>query len=216
MKADTTDAPWSAHTIRLLLDGETRYVATDATGREFEAVATGMTADDMRQAAYEGGPPTMVLDAVQLERAIRDLDDPGIRAAMLLRMRFHAHHLTDHNIQDLLWSHMGEDRPAHVLIKKGIDLIAQDERARGVEVAVEARRKRVCWRCLTRQVRTAGDDCGARCPALVDKAARPKRKSIDDMSLQDLIASQQRGSVPGSEWARKNEVPVGLTIHGAA
>lgn len=176
-----------------------------------------MTANDMRQAAYEGAPLDLVLDAVQLERAIKSIDDPGIRAAMFLRSKNHAHHLTDNDIQDILWSEMGEDRPVWQLIKRGVNLIADDERRRGFEVAANSTRRRpVCWRCTKRQVKRAGDDCGLKCPSLVDKRARPQRKSIEDMGLADLIASQERGSVPGSEWARKNEVPVGLTIHGAA
>lgn len=207
------DAPWSANTIRLLLYGETRYVARDATGREYEAVATGRTADDLRQSAYEGGSPEQVLDATQLDLAIDRIDDPGVKAAMKLRAMHHPHELTDNDIDDMLAPY-GEKRPAHQLIKRGIQLITHGEAMRAVEV--DRRHPStgpVCWRCLRTRVTLAGDDCGDTCRALKDNKARPQRQSIDNWSLDELVKSQHKGTVPGSEWIRKNEVPVGLTIH---
>lgn len=217
MEAHEGDRVWSIGSIRRLFNGEARYVAKDATGREFEGTATSPTAFELRSKAEEGGAPLhTILDVIQLERAIDAIQEFPVKVAAQLRVKMG---LTDEEIEGILRAKAITGTDAWRLIDKAVRLVAAIEGARAEEVDVDregGKRKAVCWRCMERPVQRAGHDCGAKCPALVDGAARPKRDDLGNWNLERLIDTQDKGSVPGSKYASNMESPVGLIVGAAS
>lgn len=57
---------------------------------------------------------------------------------------------------------------------------------------------------MKRPVDTAGEIC----QHCIEKY--PRHRTIEDMGLDELIATQERGTVPGQAYKEKKEIPRGL------
>jgi len=81
----------------------------------------------------------------------------------------------------------------------------------------------VCWSCLKTKrvpritkkgnrsrIRKEAITPGQTCDKCLNKWPKHRPSDASDMTLEELIASQKSGSVPGSEYLDKHELPRGV------
>ncbi len=217
------DRPWSLDKIAMLVDGE---VEIDGE------LHVGMSAYEMRMAAQSSSSDFAdpIIEAAQLDRSIQSgiLRDHKVRIAMLLRTRGG---FDEHEIEEMLDS----DRPGYALLARGAELVRRHERGRRSQLLrVRAHNGQsdapVCWRCLKAEVPRPGDWCGCTDKewkgerrsktgpgAAYDPTAQPDPSEMTDEERQAeidrLVATQEKGPIPGGEWYRKKVQPVGGTMY---
>lgn len=68
----------------------------------------------------------------------------------------------------------------------------------------------VCWKCMKRDVTAVGEMC----QFCIDKY--PRRATVVDMTLEELIETQKKGTVPGDAYRARMEIPFDMSHGGIA
>lgn len=206
------DHPWSAEKIRILVDGEVLHIAEDSAGRQHEAVSEGDTAYEQRMRCYDGDDPANIIEAAQLDRSIRRINDRAVRAAMQMRTLLGEDEYTiERYVND------ERKRPGHRLVERGCELVRRIERGdhqlkTRVRVASGQGEAPVCWRCLKVEVTRIGMDCGEDCPGLKIPGKTGKRRKLEELTLEELVATQEEGTVPGDNYRATKEFPTNRVL----
>lgn len=220
------DRPWSKTKVAILLDGEALTVERDSAGRETESILSGPSAFEMRTRAYDGfADPDTILDVAQLEMSAREISDPVVRAALLLRIRTMAH---EHSIGEYLRDPRG--RTGYRLLDRASDLIVRIGRGHHRQLnrsRAGSSEQPVCWRCLTAPVARAGECCEDICNRSTQRPPGAPRKHAEHFerpvallsdterqeAIQHLVDTQESGLVPGEEYRRKKEFAYDMREH---
>jgi hypothetical protein len=211
------DRPWTRDRVILLLDGEARRLRRSSVDEWYDDV-TGPTANDLRQAAYAGGPIALIDDVIQLEQSVATIVDDEVRNFLMLRLR------TDCSPQRIADA-LGCERSALHVESRGVDLVLRDLRMKREQVrrvAGEKRESPVCWRCMRRYVEQPGDLCSEACtggrmrpsearePRNVPLADRPDPSTMTALEraaeIEELVERHEGNLVPGLATQRKREV----------
>lgn len=213
-EVESLDGAWSVDHVAGLIEGEVLSLETDARGREVEVVRPRATAYEMRCRVLDGHAPLdTLLDSVQLRTAIVGIEDREVRAFMVASVALGAcryWQAEDYVIEAGLRT---SNRSGKRLFERGVHLICQHERTRRrqlrrIRASGGVSEGPACWKCMKEPVLRIGDACNA-CAVKPEPRVGAKAKPVEEMTLTELIATQEEPVKPDGTIAYNRIIPGG-------
>jgi hypothetical protein len=211
------DNTWSSEKIRGMIEGEVVLSSKTSSGEPVDWFVEVQQAFEQRCRTVDGHASVEdLLDVMQLTKAVNAIQDLEVKAFMAAAMALGC---TDAWTCDREVRNAGlrtTSRSTEALFERGIKLVLLHERSRRsllrrVRAHIGQSDEAVCWRCLKNPVTRIGDECGTECPAIAVSRRTGKRREIEDMSVEELVATQEESperndwhaTIPGGAYYRK-------------